>query len=83
LNKSWFEGKKMRIKDFPEIDKLSTEEKILLVEELWDNIRSNESVVPVLQSHKEELDQRLKKYQAAQPNLLSIEEIQEKIKNSK
>lgn len=35
----------MNVKDVPEIKKLSTAEKILLVEDLWDNIASDESVV--------------------------------------
>ena len=45
----------MRVTDIPEIAQLSTPEKILLVEDLWDSIASDESGVPVSQSHKEEL----------------------------
>ena len=45
----------MRVKDIPEIKKLSTAEKILLVEDLWDSIASDESVVPVPHSHMEGL----------------------------
>ena len=37
----------MRIQDIPEIDRLSTPEKILLVEELWDHIASDPSAVPI------------------------------------
>ena len=51
----------MRINDIPEIAKLSTPEKILLVEELWDSIASTESLVPVPESHTEELDKRFNK----------------------
>jgi len=50
----------VRISDIPEIARLSTPEKILLVEDLWDSIASDESSVPVPQSHMEELDRRLK-----------------------
>lgn len=46
----------MSVKDIPDIKKLSTAEKILLVEDLWDSIASDESVVPVPQSHMEELN---------------------------
>ncbi len=49
----------MRASDIHEIIKLSTPEKILLVEDLWDNIASDESAVPVPQSHMEELERRL------------------------
>ena len=51
----------MRVNDIPEIAGLSTSEKILLVEELWDSIAEDEANVPLFQSHKEELDKRLKK----------------------
>lgn len=73
----------MRISDIQEITKLSTPEKILLVEDLWDSIASDESVVPVPQSHIEELDKRLKKYESAPGNLLSLEELRAKVEKRK
>lgn len=66
----------MNVKDIPEINKLSTAEKILLVEDLWDSIASDESVVPVPQSHMEALKRRLKNYKSTPGNLLSLEELQ-------
>ena len=73
----------MRIRDIPEITKLSTPEKILLVEDLWESIASDESIVPVPESHTEELDKRLKKYQSAPGNLLSLEELRTRIERRK
>ncbi len=73
----------MKVNDFPEIAKLSAPEKILLVEDLWDSISSDESIVAVPQSHIEELDRRLKKYKSAGGRLLSIEELQGKIEKRK
>ena len=73
----------MRVSDIPEISKLSTPEKILLVEDIWDSITSDEAVVPVPHSHIEELDRRFKKYKSAPGNLLSFEELQTKIENRK
>lgn len=73
----------MRVSDIPEIIKLSTPEKILLVEDLWDSIASNESVIPVPQSHMEELDKRLKSYAYAPGNLLSLEELRTRIERRK
>lgn len=73
----------MRISDIPEITKLSTPEKILLVEDLWDNIASNESVIPVPQSHMDELDKRLKNYELGPGNLLSFEELRTRIESRK
>jgi putative addiction module component (TIGR02574 family) len=63
----------MRLTDIPEIARLSTPEKILLVEDLWDSIVSDELSVPVPQSHLEELDQRLKRYASHPGELLSLE----------
>jgi putative addiction module component (TIGR02574 family) len=57
------------ISDIPEITKLSTPEKILLVEDLWDSIASDESAVLVPQSHMKKLDRRLKRYGSPPGNL--------------
>ena len=72
-------SKTMRVSDISEIKKLSTPEKILLVEDLWNSIASDESEVPVPQSHMEELDIRLKRYEAALGNLLSLEALRTRI----
>jgi putative addiction module component (TIGR02574 family) len=73
----------VRARDIPEINKLNTPEKILLVKDIWDSIASNEAVMPVPQSHIEELDRRLKRYESAPGNLLSLEELQAKIEKRK
>ncbi len=75
--------------DFPwnvgknKIIKLSTPEKILLVEDLRDSIVSDESAVPVPQSHMEELDRRLKRYGSPPGTLLSLEELRARIEKRK
>ncbi|MEW6620379.1 MAG: addiction module protein [bacterium] len=73
----------MRVNDIPEITKLSTPEKILFVENLWDSIASDESVVPIPQSHIEELDKRFKRYESGRGTLLSLDELQAKIQGRK
>jgi len=73
----------MRIVDIHEIDSLSTSEKILLVEDLWDRITVDESSVHVPQSHKEELDRRLKRYKSHPGNLLSLEDLRGRIERRK
>ena len=73
----------MKVSDIPEIAKLSAPEKILLVEDLWDSISSDESIVPVPQSHIDELDRRLKRYESASGRLLTIEELQANIEKRK
>lgn len=73
----------VRANDIPEITKLSTPEKILLVEDLWDSIASDESIVPVPLSHVEELDRRFERYQSDPGNLLSLEELMVRIERMK
>ena len=66
----------MRLVDIPEIDKLSTSEKILFIEDLWDKISVDESSVLVPKSHKDELDIRYRRYKSHPGNLLSLAELQ-------
>ena len=73
----------MRASDIREIAKLSTPERILLLEDLWDSISSDESAVPVPQSHMEELDRRLKRYESPPGTLLSLEELRTRIERRK
>lgn len=73
----------MRVKDIPQIEKLSIPEKILLVEDLWDSISSDESAIPVPQSHMTELDKRLARHKAMPGELLSLDELQKRIKSRK
>ena len=73
----------VRVSDIPKIARLSTPEKILLLEDLWDTIASDESGVPVPKSHKLELDQRLRRYKADPGKLLSLEQIQTRIEKRK
>jgi putative addiction module component (TIGR02574 family) len=69
----------MRVKDLPEILKLSTPEKILLVEDLWDNISSDDASIPVPESHKAELDKRYKRFQSAPGTLLSLDDLRARV----
>jgi putative addiction module component (TIGR02574 family) len=73
----------MQPSDVPEIIKLSTPEKILFLEELWDSIIAEDTEIPVPESHKAELDKRLKRHQSAQGKLLTLEELQARIVNRK
>ena len=73
----------MRVNDIPEIAQLSVPEKILFVEELWDSITADEASVPVPPSHQEELDRRQQSYVSAPGNLLSLEELQDRVERRK
>jgi len=72
----------MKITDIPKISRLSTAEKILFLEELWDSIASRE-YIPIAESHKAELERRLTKYQNYRGRLLSLEELQARTEKRK
>lgn len=73
----------MRVSDIPQIAELSTSEKILLLEDFWDEISIEESSIPVPETHKEELDARLEEYNANPGALLSLDELQNRINRRK
>ncbi|NTV06174.1 MAG: addiction module protein [Chlorobiaceae bacterium] len=73
----------MRVNDIPNIDKLTTPEKILLVEELWDSIDLAGAEVPVPQSHTSELDNRMARLSSNPGRLLSLEELCDRIETRK
>ena len=73
----------MRVDDIPEIARLTASEKILLVEDLWESIASEQSNVPVPPSHREELDRRLADYEKNPGRLLTLEDLRGRIETSK
>ncbi len=73
----------MRVIDIPQIEKLSIQEKILLVEDLWDKISSEEAAVPVPESHMTELDRRLVRHKSSPGELLSLDELRKRIESRK
>ncbi len=68
----------MSLDNFPDIVKLSIKDKILLVENLWDSIRSEIISDPIPKSHKQELDKRQKTLN--KNNLLSLEDLKNRFK---
>lgn len=73
----------MRVVDISEISQLSIPERILLLEDLWDNIVSHDSDVPLPGSHQAELDRRFKRHIRSPGDLLSLEELQQRIERRK
>jgi putative addiction module component (TIGR02574 family) len=71
----------MSIDDFPGLAKLTTVEKILLVEQLWDSIRSDEASIPIPVSHKDELDKRIATLKSCR--LLTLEELMDRVDKRK
>ena len=73
----------MRPIDIPQIAELSKPEKILFVEELWDEISEEDDDIPVPESHKRELNRRFLNHQKMPNNLLTLEELQSRIEKRK
>lgn len=73
----------MNFHQIPEIERLSAPEKILLIEDLWDSIISEETKIPIPQSHIEKLQIRQQRYDSNPGNLLSLEELQARVAKPK
>jgi len=58
-------------------------EKILLVEDLWESIAADASVMPIPESHKSELKRRLALFDHHPGDLISLEELKSGIINRK
>jgi len=61
------------------IDRLSVEERLALVEELWDSIAKDCTSVPLTDAQRTELDRRLTEHEAHPQNVVSWEEVKASI----
>lgn len=57
------------------IDRLSVEERLALVEELWDCIAEDSTAVPLTDAQRAELDRRLADHKAHPEDVVSWEEV--------
>jgi len=73
----------MKLDEIPALLDLSTPEKILLLEDLWDSITLDESEISIPESHKRILDARFEQYKQAPGELLTLDELQERIEKRK
>ena len=71
----------MTLNILPDLVKLPTSEKILLLEQLWDSIRSELSDFSVPDGHKKELDKRLETLNPA--SLISLNELKNRVEKRK
>ena len=69
----------MQIDSIAEISTLSTAERILLVEDIWDSIVADAASLRVPQSHLDELERRWARFPAGQGDLLSLEELRARV----
>ncbi len=71
----------MKIADLPQVQKLSLQEKILLVEELWDEIAAAGEAIPLPAWHKQALDESLAEYAKNPREGSSWNEVRDRIHN--
>ena len=61
------------------IDRLSVEERLALVEELWDSIAEDSAAAPVTDAQRAELDRRLAEHDARPDDVVSWQDIKTSI----
>ncbi|MBI1913566.1 MAG: addiction module protein [Planctomycetes bacterium] len=62
------------------IDRLSVEDRIALVQEIWDSIAATPEHVPLTEAEKQLLDRRLADLDANPNNVLTWEEIKSRVR---
>ena len=61
------------------IERLGIEERLTLVEELWDSIAADSSAVPLTETQRTELDRRIAEHEAKPNDVVPWEEIKTSI----
>ena len=64
-----------------EILELSVEDRILMIEKIWDSI--DHENMPMLDAHKAELDRRLERYQKGETSFVSWDAIKRELNAAK
>jgi putative addiction module component (TIGR02574 family) len=65
-------------RDFP-FHELSVEERLLLVEDIWDSIAADTGALELTEAQREELDRRLAAYDANPNDTITWEEVKQRI----
>ena len=64
-----------------DIDKLNVEEKLCLIEELWESLSSDPSRIPLTQAQKSELDRRLDAIEEGDDAAIPWNDVLDRIRN--
>jgi putative addiction module component (TIGR02574 family) len=57
------------------IDRLGVDERLTLVEEIWDSIAADSAAIPLTDGQRSELDRRLKEHEADPDDVVSWDKI--------
>jgi putative addiction module component (TIGR02574 family) len=66
-----------------EIDKLPVEERLRLVEDIWESIREHPEALPLTDAQREELDRRLSAHEADPGAAEDLESVLSRIRQKK
>ena len=61
------------------IERLGIEERLTLIEEIWDSIAADSAAVPLTQAQRDELDRRIADHEANPDDVVSWEEVKTKL----
>lgn len=67
----------------PDLDQLSTSERLQLVQDLWDSIAAEPDSVPVTEAQQEELERRLSAYREEKDTGASWAEVKERLRDER
>src|SRR5262245_34546673 len=70
-----------RSKPEPNIDDLTPEERLRLIEELWDSLTEKPETVPLTDAQREELDRRLDDLERSGPEGIPWDEVRRQIRS--
>jgi len=63
------------------LDRLGFDERLALVEELWDSIAADSAAIPLTEAQREELDKRIADHEANPDDVVSWEDVKASIAN--
>ncbi len=73
----------MILERFPEVQKMSSSEKLILVSELWNELEAHPSEVPVSHEIIAELDRRMEQFRRHPSEFTTWEAVKERILGSR